>query len=246
MTIETDDDLAGMQAVGAIVAQTLRQTVSAIAPGVRTGDLDAMAASIYQEHGAQSAPTLFFNFPGHILVSVNDEVVHGIPGDRLLAAGDIVKVDVTVEHNGYIADAARTICIPPVADTNRHLARAGARALRRGIAAARSGCLVSDIGRAVERSAEGDGVTVIGELTGHGTGRAIWEDPMVPNFFDPQQTDLLHDGLVMTIEPILTTGSGNIYEAKDGWTVMTADRSCATHWEDTIIIKGGRPIVLTN
>ena len=112
MTIETQADLTGVRQAGVVVSQTLRETIAAVRPGIRTRHLDEIAAGIYNQHGARSAPTLQFGFPGHILVSVNDEVVHGIPGNRVLAAGDVVKVDVTVELDGYIADAARTVCYP--------------------------------------------------------------------------------------------------------------------------------------
>ncbi len=246
MTIERDDDLAGLQRAGAVVSQTLRETVAAIEPIVRTRDLDDIAARIYHDHGAQSAPTLQFGFPGHILVSVNDEVVHGIPGDRILTAGDIVTVDVTVERDGYIADAARTICVPPVSPLHKRLHDVGRDALAAGTSAAVAGRRVAVIGRAVSRTVRAGPLTVIRELTGHGTGREIWEDPMVPNFHDPRQPDRLHEGLVLTIEPIITSGTGRIYEEDDGWTVRTTDGAPASHWEDTMVITHGMPLILTN
>ncbi|MDA0336518.1 MAG: type I methionyl aminopeptidase [bacterium] len=246
MTIERDEDLAGLQRAGAVVSQTLRETASAIMPGVRTRDLDDIAAGIYHEHGARSAPTLQFGFPGHTLASVNDEVVHGIPGDRVLSPGDIVTVDVTVELDGFIADAARTICVPPISPLHKRLHDVGRDALSAGTSAAVAGRRVSVIGRAVNRTVRSGRLTVIRELTGHGTGRAIWEEPMVPNFHDPRQRDRLHEGLVLTIEPIVTSGTGRIYEDDDGWTVRTADRAPASHWEDTMVITRGIPPVLTN
>jgi methionyl aminopeptidase len=245
VTIQNEADLTGLQRVGDVVRQTLAATTAAVAPGVRTMDLDAIAEDIYRHHGARSAPTLQFGFPGHILVSVEDEVVHGIPGDRVLAAGDIVTVDVTVELDGYVADAARTVCLPPVSAARRQLATVGEQALRRGIDVARAGQPVADIGGAVHRCVQDSGLTVIRELTGHGTGRAIWEDPMVPSFRSTQ-SERLHAGLVLTIEPIITSGTGAIYEAPDGWTVRTRDRAPAAHWEETIVITDAQPLVLTN
>jgi methionyl aminopeptidase len=232
--------------VGAVVAETLTATTAAVEPGLLTKDLDEIAAEIYRRHGAQSAPTVEFGFPGHILVSVNDEVVHGIPGERVLAAGDIVTIDVTVELDGYVADAARTLCIPPVSTEHEQLSLVGEKALQAGIEAARSGCPVNDIGGAVEDCVTAGGFTVIRQMTGHGTGRAIWEDPMVPNFRQPGQRARLHEGLVLTIEPILTSGSDEIYEADDGWTVLTQDHASAAHWEHTIIITDGAARILTN
>ena len=246
MTIRDKHDLAGMERVGAVVSETLQATTSAVEPGLLTKDLDEIAADIYRRHGARSAPTVEFGFPGHILVSVNDEVVHGIPGERVLTAGDIVTIDVTVELGGYIADAARTICIAPVSTEHEQLALVGEHALGAGINAARKGCSVNNIGGAVEDCVTAGGFTVIRQMTGHGTGRSIWEDPMVPNFRQPGQQARLHEGLVLTIEPIVTSGSDEIYEAADGWTVLTQDHSSAAHWEHTLIITDGEPRILTN
>ena len=213
--------------------------------GVRTSALDAVAAQIFREEGARSAPKITYGFPGEILISVNDEVVHGIPSDHMVSAGDIVKIDVTAELDGYIADAARTVCVSPSGRINERPRRAARRALHKGQRQARPGKLVSEIGHAVEKSVRSDGLTVIRDLFGHGTGRQIHEPPEVYNFFSPSQRDKLTDGLVITIEPIITSGGGHVQEASDGWTVKTTDGAPAAHWENTIIVRGRGAEILT-
>ncbi|MGD8278637.1 MAG: type I methionyl aminopeptidase [Gemmatimonadota bacterium] len=245
MCIETHADLVGIQRAGRIVARVLKEVGHAVRPGVRTIELDALADRIYRAEGARSAPRLFFGFPGAILVSVNDEAVHGIPGDRILRPGDVVKIDVTVEADGYIADAARTLCIPPSTSRNRRLSAAAREALADGISAALPDRLVSRIGYAVEKTVRRFGFAVIRDLNGHGTGRAIWEEPTILNYHNPTRTDRLVDGLVIAIEPIVTSGSGRIFEAEDGWTLKTTDGAPAVHWEDTVIVRDGGAAVLT-
>ena len=175
-------------------------------PGVTTAELDALAADVFAAHGARSAPALVYGFPGTVLISVNDEVVHGIPGARRIERGDVVKLDVTVERAGYMADAARTVVVEGAAAEARRLAGCAERAFVAALEVATAGCKVREIGRAVERTVRGEGFTVIRGLTGHGIGRTIHEPPSVPNHFDPWQQDVLTEGLVLTIEPIICAG----------------------------------------
>jgi methionyl aminopeptidase len=178
-------------------------------------------------------------------ISLNDEAVHGIPGDRRLRRGDLVKLDVTAELDGYIADAAVTVPLLPVSPVRRRLCECAEAAFSRALTAARAGQPVWKIGRAVEAEVRRRGFHVIRALSGHGVGRAIHEDPTVPNYEDRSADDRLTPGLVLTIEPIIAAGAGEVHVAPDGWTIRTDDRSLSAHHEHTIVITRDRPLVLT-
>src|SRR5262245_2861826 len=182
MSIESPNDLAGMKRVGRVVADVLETMRRAIRAGLTTGELDAIAARQLEKHGAQSAPRMLYDFPGHTCISVNDEIVHGIPGDRVIAAGDVVKIDVTAELDGYIADAARTVLVGDVTPRARKLRQSAIKALEAALAVARTGERVAAIGRAVHAQAMRDGFAVARELSGHGVGRRIHEPPDVLNY----------------------------------------------------------------
>ena len=245
MSIESDDDLAALQRVGYVVARTLADMQQAVEPGVTTADLDAVGRSCIRASGARSAPQIFYGCPAMTLISVNDEVVHGLPGKRRLRAGDIVKLDVTAELDGYVADAARTVVVPPGRPASDALRDAAQAAFARASASARAGVPVSRIGLEVERSVRHSGYSVIRELSGHGIGRAIHEPPNVPNFFDPRQRDVLTEGLVLTIEPIIAERPCRTVMEPDGWTLCTDNGALAAHFEETIVITRGAPLVLT-
>ena len=218
---------------------------TAVRSGVTTAELDETGARVMREHGAQSAPQLVYKFPGVNCISVNDEAVHGIPGERALQKGDLVKLDVTIEKDGFMADAAETVAVEQVSDESERLRACAERAFHKAMLAARAGFRVSDIGRAVEKEVRRAGFSVIRDLGGHGIGRTIHESPRVPNFADPQANDILTEGLVITVEPIIAAGSGRIFVAKDGWTVCTADRRPSAHYEHTLVITKGEPLLLT-
>lgn len=245
MSIESADDWKGLRRAGRIAHLTLDALEAHVRPGVSTADLDAVAARLFATHGARSAPALVYGFPGTVLISVNDEVVHGIPGPRRLAAGDLVKLDVTVEKDGYIADAARSVIVESGSDLATRLVACAREAFAAALAVARAGTKVNAISRAVETMVRARGFTVMRGLTGHGVGRAIHEAPSVPNHFDPWQRDVLTDGLVLTIEPIISAGSARIHQDRDGWTTRTTDGSWAAHYEHTLVITRNRPVVLT-
>lgn len=247
MVIEDDKALAGMKAVGRVVRHTLDAMRAAVAPGVTTGELDAVALRVFKEHGARSAPRLVYRFPGTTCISVNDEVVHGIPSaTRKLEAGDLVKLDVTAELNGFMADAAESVPVGSADATTTALIAAARDAFASGLEQARPGNRALDIGRAVEAVVSERGFSVVPALQGHGIGRTIHESPMVPNWADPTARDWLVEGMVITIEPILSAGSGDTYDAEDGWTVRTTDQSRSSHYEHTILIqKHGLPVLLT-
>ena len=245
MSINTPEELEKLKAAGAIVRRMLEAMKKAVRPGVTTAQLDEAGAQVMREHGAQSAPQLVYKFPGVNCISVNDEAVHGIPGERVLQKGDLVKLDVTIEKDGFMADAAETVAVEEVADESQRLMACAERAFHKSMLVARAGFRVSEIGRAVEKEVRRAGFSVIRDLGGHGIGRTIHEAPRVPNFADPQANDILTEGLVITVEPIIAAGSGRILVAKDGWTVCTADRRPSAHYEHTLVITKGEPILLT-
>ncbi len=245
MSIESSADLKGMRRAGHVTRLTLDALERHVRAGVTTAQLDAVAAAIFKQHGARSAPAMVYNFPGHVLVSVNDEIVHGIPGTRMLRRGDLVKLDVTVEKDGYFADAARTVIVGSATETARRLAACVRGAFHAGARVARAGTPVKEIGRAVQTVVERQGFAVIRGLTGHGVGRTIHEEPTVPNTYEHWQTDVLTEGLVITIEPMIAAGSSRPVEDGDGWTIRTADGSLSAHHEHTLVITRAEPLILT-
>jgi methionyl aminopeptidase len=245
MSIESPEDLAGLREVGRITRLTLDALQDHIRPGMSTRELDAIAAALFAAHGARSAPALVYGFPGTVLISINDEVVHGVPGDRRLLRGDLVKLDVTVEKNGYVADAARTVVVASGSVIAHRLADCAASALEAAIGVATAGVLVNEIGRAVAREVRRQGFNVVRGLAGHGVGRTIHEEPTVPNEWNPLQRDVLTEGLVLTIEPMISAGSPHVKNDKDGWTIRTRDGSLSAHAEHTLVITTQAPLILT-
>ena len=245
MSIGGEADWAGMREAGRVVRLTLDALAAAVRPGVTTGALDRMAAGIVRAHGARSAPADTYGFPGTVLISVNDEVVHGVPGGRRIARGDVVSLDVTLEKDGYIADAAQTIAVEGADDEAHRLVACAEAAFAEGLAAARVGRRVSEIGRAVSRVVRAHGFTVMRGLCGHGVGRAIHEAPEVPNEYDRWQRDVLTEGLVIAIEPMVSAGSSSARTGADGWTISTRDGSRAAHYEHTVVVTSGGPVLLT-
>jgi methionyl aminopeptidase len=245
MSIDSDRDWTGLRRAGDVVRLTLDALEREVREGITTGELNEVATAVLAAHGARSAPTLVYGFPGAALISVNDEVVHGVPGARRLERGDVVKLDVTVEKDGYMADAARTVLVPDASDTAQRLRRCVKRAFRKALAAVRVGARVSAIGRAVDAEVRSHGFTVVHGLDGHGIGRTIHEPPSVPNYYNPRQKDVLTEGLVITIEPIICAGSGRAVEDRDGWTIRTADGSLAAHHEHTLVVTNAGPVLLT-
>jgi methionyl aminopeptidase len=245
VSITTEEELQGMQAAGVVVRQVLNAMKERVRPGITTGELDAVGAKVMRDNGAQSAPQMVYKFPGANCISLNDEAVHGIPSGRAVQEGDLLKLDVTIEKNGFMADAAVTVPVGAVSEERRRLVACAERAFNKALLVARAGFRVSEIGRAVEREVRRAGFSVIRELGGHGIGRTIHEEPRVPNYADPDANQLLTEGLVITIEPIIAAGRGDAFVEKDGWTVRTSDRKPSAHYEHTIVITKGKPLILT-
>jgi methionyl aminopeptidase len=246
MSIETQADLDALRRVGRVVAETIAEARRRICPGMTTAELDGIGEEVFARHGARSAPRESYDFPGSLCLSVNEEAVHGIPGERVLRAGDLVKVDVTAELDGYVADACESIPVGTVDRATERLRAAAEAALRRGIATATVGTRVGDVGAAVERVVEARGFSVLRDLQGHGVGRAIHEPPEVPSWDAPWAVERLTEGLVLTIEPIIGAGGrAVVQDPVDGWTIRTRDGKRSAHAEHTIAITRGHPLVLT-
>jgi methionyl aminopeptidase len=245
MSIKTAEELAGMRAAGLVVRRTLEAMRRAVRPGVTTADVDEVGARVIREHGARPAPALVYGFPGANLISVNNEVVHGIPGTRKIREGDLVKLDVTIEKDGFMADAAITVGVGKISEQKSRLLACAERAFHGAMKVARAGVRVAEIGGEIEQEVRRSGFSVIRELGGHGIGRTIHEPPSVPNYLDRSSQEILTEGLVITVEPIISTGSGKVFLGADGWTVETTDGGMSAHYEHTLMITNGQPILLT-
>ncbi len=246
MCVESEQDLRGLLEIGKIVGLTFRTMQERLRPGMTTKQLDMIGWKVLQQHGAQPAPFLTYRFPGVTCISVNDEAAHGIPGKRVIRAGDLVKIDVSAELEGYFADAALTVPVPPVAPAHQRLCDCAKAALDAAIAVAQANTRLHEIGRAAETTTRQQGFSIIRGLPGHGVGHALHEAPShVPMFFDYRARLRLPEGLVITIEPHISAGSGGIRTDPDGWTLKTRDGSFAAAFEHTVIITKGRPILVT-
>ena len=245
MSIKEPAELEGLRAAGKIVRLMIEAKQREVRPGITTAELDRIGATVMRQNGAKSAPVMVYNFPGTSCISLNEEAVHGIPGNRTVAEGDLVKLDVTVEKDGFMADAAVTVPVGRVSEEKQHLVACAERAFQKAMLVARAGFRVSEIGRVVEKEVERSGFSVIRDLGGHGIGRTIHEEPRVPNYPDPAARQILTEGLVITVEPIIAAGSGRAALAKDGWTVCTTDGTASAHYEHTLVIGKGEPILLT-
>ena len=245
MSIKSNNELEKMRSIGGIVARALAAMAKRVLPGITTGELNKIGARVLAENDARSAPPMVYGYPADVCISVNDEAMHGIPGGRTVQPGDLVKLDLVAEKDGFFADAAVSVNVAPASAGGRSLAHCAERAFRRALGVARAGNRVYEIGREVEREVRRSGYSVIRELCGHGVGRTIHEQPSVPNFPDRAARARLTEGLVITIEPVIAAGNGRARLEKDGWTFRTEDGSLAAHYEHTVVITRAEPILLT-
>jgi len=246
--LKTPAELAKMRQAGRVVAEVLRLMEDIAEPGVTTEQLDRAAGDHIEAQGARAAFKGYRGFPASICTSVNEEVVHGIPGARQLRAGDLLKVDVGAVWDGYYADAAVTVPIGDVSEAARRLMVATRQALNDGIAVVRSGVRLSEIALSVQRAAESRGFSVVTQYTGHGIGRALHEEPRVPNFLPPRfgrQDRSLAAGTVIAIEPMVNEGTHRTDVLENGWTVVTRDRKLSAHFEHTVAVDENGPVILT-
>jgi methionyl aminopeptidase len=245
VSIRSQSELEQLRIIGRIVRMALDEMAEAVRPGVTTAELDHIGAAVLKREGAESSPPKVYGFPAAVCISVNDEAIHGIPGSRTLAEGDLVKLDITAEKNGYLADSAVTVRVGKVSSTADALVRCAENSFRQALKAARSGNRVNEIGRSVEKEVRRHGFHVMRDLCGHGIGRTIHEAPSVPNYYEPRLRARLTEGLVITIEPIIATGNGEGRLQDDQWTIRTADGSLSAHYEHTVVITRNEPILLT-
>jgi len=245
MSIESPEDLAGMELAGKVTRAVIEAMKAAVGPGVSTHELDEVGAEVMKALGARSAPKVVYGFPGHSCISVNDEIVHGVPGNRKLVNGDLVKLDVTVEVGGYMADACETVGVGSINKQSKRLMECAMQAFMAGLSAVRPGSHAFDIGREVYKAVSAAGYHVVNGLCGHGIGRTIHERPTIPNEFDRRCSDLLTEGLIFTIEPLIAVGTSRTTVLKDGWTVRTRDRSLAAHHEHTVLVTRDGARLLT-
>ncbi len=249
--VKSAEEIAAMRQAGAILAEILKKLADSVEPGLKTKEMDAIAVKELKKAGAESSFLGYHGYPASVCVSVNDEIVHGIPGERVLREGDIVSIDFGVIYNGFHGDAALTVPCGRVNGKALKLIEATKGALRGAIAAARDGARLGDISAAVEKYAASKGFSVVREYTGHGIGRQMHEDPQIPNCTEPPYGlkpgtgPLLKSGMTLALEPMLTAGGWRTRVADDNWTVHTADGSLAAHFEHTIAINDGKPEILT-
>jgi methionyl aminopeptidase len=245
MTITNTSELEGMTAVGRLVGLALQSMAAAVRPGMTTAELDEIGAVFLKGEGADSAPQAVYNFPGFSCISVNDEVVHGVPGARRVADGDLVKLDVTARLDGFIADAAVTVPVGAVTGAARALCDAARHAFDRAMDVAWPSKRVAELGRVIDGEIRARGFSVLREVAGHGVGRTIHEPPDVLNYFNPHQRDRLVEGMVVAVEPIIAARPARVVEGKDGWTLRTHNGALAAHYEHTVLITKDGPRKLT-
>jgi methionyl aminopeptidase len=243
--VKNPDEIGIMREAGRILARILGLLVEQVRPGIRTRELDRVFAREVARSGAKSSFKGYRGFPASICTSVNEEVVHGIPGDRILRDGDIVSLDAGVIYKGFQGDAAVTVGVGQISDEARNLIRVTEGALQAGIEAARSRAHLGDVSAAIQQYVERKGLSVVREYTGHGIGRQMHEDPQIPNFGNPGEGPVLAEGMTLALEPMVNVGGWNTRVKEDRWTVITADGSLSAHFEHTIAITNGKAEILT-
>jgi len=245
ITIKSRQELVRMRQAGRIVAEVLEGLCARVKPGVMTAALDAWAEQLIRRRGGVPSFKGYRGFPASVCISIDAEIVHGIPGRRRLREGEIVSLDVGVIYEGYQGDAAITVGVGTISPVATQLIQVTQEALAAAIAAARAGQRLGDVSHAIQVTAESKGYGVVREYVGHGIGRSMHEDPQIPNFGPPGQGPLLRPGMTLALEPMVTVGDYHTRLLDDGWTVVTADGSLSAHFEHTIAVTEGDPTILT-
>ena len=245
ITIKSARDIERMRAAGRVVEETLLLLEQSVRVGITTAELDRIADAFIRSKGAYPTFLNYNGYPKSVCISVNDEVVHGIPGKRKLKDGDIVSCDVGATLDGFVGDAARTFLIGDVPQEMQDLVRVTRECFFEGLKFCRVGYRISDISKAIQAYAESHGYGVVRELVGHGVGRTLHEDPEVPNFYSPRARQRLEAGMTIAIEPMINLGTAKVWQLDDGWTVTTQDGKPSAHYENSVAITDGDPILLT-
>jgi methionyl aminopeptidase len=243
--LKNEKEIAGIRESGQLLAGTLEELKKLVVVGISTRELDLFARSWIESHGGKPAFLGYMNYPASLCISLNDEVIHGIPGPRKLRQGDLVSIDIGVERNGYFSDAAVTLPVGAVSRKREKLMKVTRECLERALSQAVPGNRISDISRAVYEHAVGSACGVVREYCGHGTGFAMHEDPQVPNYVSAGPNPRLKEGMVLAIEPMINAGTGDIELLDDGWTVVTADGADSAHFEHTVAVLRDRMEILT-
>lgn len=243
--IKSPREIEFMRKAGSIASTILQALVREVAPGRTTGEIDRMAADLMREHDCKSAFLGYRGFPGHICISVNEEVVHGIGGARKIMPGDIVKIDVGIIKSGFIGDNATTVAAGDIPLETKRLLAATEQSLFEAISHARAGRRLADLCGSVEAFVVPRGFTVVREFVGHGVGRRLHEEPQIPNYRPQGKTPVLVPGMTLAIEPMVNAGVGTVRILEDGWTVITEDRKPSAHFEHTVLVTEGEPEILT-
>jgi methionyl aminopeptidase len=238
-------EIERMRAANMLVADVLAELAAMVAPGVTTSDLDTEAERLVRAAGAEPAFKGYRGYPATLCASVNEQVVHGIPSARALNEGDIISLDMGVKLNGFYGDSAVTVAVGRVPDDVVKLLRVTQEALEKGIAQVRIGGRVSDIGHAVQAHVEANGFSVVREFVGHGIGASLHEEPQIANYGEPGRGPRLAEGMVLAIEPMVNMGKAAVKVLADGWTAVTRDGSLSAHFEHTVAVTKGGPLVLT-
>jgi methionyl aminopeptidase len=246
MTVENQADLEGLLRTGRVVSMVLEKMLQALEPGMTTAELDDMGARLLASHGARSGPQVTYGFPGATCISVNEEAAHGIPGERVIRAGDVVNIDVSAEIDGYFADTGGTRVVPPISALKRRLCHATQTALAGALGQVRAGRPINAIGKAIAQVARRQRFKVIKNLAGHGVGRSLHEEPTnILGFHNPKDRRVLREGQVLAIEPFLSTRSSLVRESDDGWTLLADPQNLSAQYEHTVVVTKGRPIIIT-
>jgi methionyl aminopeptidase len=246
ISIKNQQEISAMRRAGKVVAEILQVLKNNVKPGTATRELNNIAEQELAHRGAQSSFKGYRGFPASICISINDEIVHGIPGERVIRDGDVVSLDFGAIVDGYHGDSALTVIAGSGNQKAKKLIQTTRESLEAGIDAAIAGARLGDISSTIQRYAESRGFGVVREYTGHGIGKAMHEEPLVPNFGKPGQGPELKPGMTFALEPMLTTGDWRTRVGKDGWVVSTADGSLAAHFEHTIVITGDKAQILTS
>lgn len=245
IVLKSERDLESMRPACAVAATVLAEVTAYVQPGVTTAELDDYAASRIKHYGARSAFLGYRKYPCHTCISLNEQVVHGLAGDKKLQYGDIVSVDVGVVYNGFIGDNARTVAVGGCDPAAQQLMDITEKALHEGIAQAVPGNRVVDISRAVQRYVESNQCSVVREFVGHGVGRSMHEEPQIPNYDEKKSSPKLRAGMTLAIEPMVNAGEAGVKILNDGWTVVTQDGSLSAHFEHTILVMETEPEIMT-